>query len=263
MTQRPRGAVRVPIKKAIIELLLAVPLTFALYFVMAWVSYFVYQMGLHSPGDVEIQTQIGQMQSGDLWWPVLFIAFVGPIAEEIVCRGFLLNAIKSRTNWALALVVQAILFAGLHSYSMVGQAMIFVFGLVFGGLYLWRKSLLSSIFVHCLLNGLLVSVAFWNGQLTLDSPFLGVTTEQVDDGVVVVDVAESSPAQSLGLKIGDKITACGENSVRKPEHIVWIVQSHPLDEDFPIWLTRDGKELYFEAKLMTRRQYQQLVSQPK
>src|SRR5262249_15727094 len=76
-----------------------------------------------------------------------------PIVEEIFFRGFLYNAIKARTTVLIAIILQAIAFAGMHHYyDWTHRFLIFVLGIALAIVYEKRHSLISPIFVHGIIN---------------------------------------------------------------------------------------------------------------
>jgi hypothetical protein len=88
-----------------------------------------------------------------------FQAFLGlsaftliPFAEELFFRGFLFNTLKTRLPLSLALILQSLIFALLHPYSLVYPIYIFWVGLVLGLIYQKRKRLFPSVFTHALIN---------------------------------------------------------------------------------------------------------------
>jgi uncharacterized protein len=72
------------------------------------------------------------------------------VAEEIAFRGYLLRQMRSFTGSAMAAVLlQAVLFAVVHSYqSLTACVKIAIYGALFGGVALWRRSLRPGMFAH-------------------------------------------------------------------------------------------------------------------
>jgi membrane protease YdiL (CAAX protease family) len=70
--------------------------------------------------------------------------------EEAVFRGYFQRQFSAltRSRWA-GLVLQALLFGISHGYQGIGaMARIALFGLLYGGLALWRKSLRPGMVAH-------------------------------------------------------------------------------------------------------------------
>lgn len=84
---------------------------------------------------------------------VFIISFtVGPVCEEIFFRGFLYNAMKTRTSVVVAAIFQAALFAVLHRYDLLNRFVVFLTGIALVIVYEKRKNLLSPIFIHAMKN---------------------------------------------------------------------------------------------------------------
>ena len=86
---------------------------------------------------------------------VVGIWFGAGLGEELLMRGFILNTLKelignSKISWALALVIQAVLFGFMHSYhGSQGMVITGLIALSFGIFYLAAKrKLFPVIFAH-------------------------------------------------------------------------------------------------------------------
>jgi membrane protease YdiL (CAAX protease family) len=92
------------------------------------------------------------------------IVFTAGFMEELTCRGYLQRQFHALTgNATVALVLQAALFTIAHGYhqSFASMASKFLFGLGFGLLALWRKSLLPGMLGHAWQDSLaVVALAF-------------------------------------------------------------------------------------------------------
>ncbi|MHC4741188.1 MAG: CPBP family glutamic-type intramembrane protease [Planctomycetota bacterium] len=80
---------------------------------------------------------------------ILSGVLLAPFFEELYVRGFLYNALKTRLPLAVAVLLQAAVFAILHFRNVV---VIFFLGIALALLYEKRKTLWSPIFLHGLLN---------------------------------------------------------------------------------------------------------------
>ncbi|MCJ9427466.1 CPBP family intramembrane glutamic endopeptidase [Kordiimonas marina] len=89
-----------------------------------------------------------------LW---LFIAGIGPMAEEIVFRGYLQTALKARYGTWIAVTVASAVFASVH-FSLTLWPIYFLLGLSFGILYHLTGSLRASMALHIFNNALALSV---------------------------------------------------------------------------------------------------------
>jgi membrane protease YdiL (CAAX protease family) len=101
---------------------------------------------------------------------ILAIAVIAPIVEEIAFRGYLFPALTSwRGPWIGALLT-AVLFGAAHFavYPLRFLPALAVFGFGACLLYWFTGSLLPSIALHALNNGLAIAIAFgWSWQVPL------------------------------------------------------------------------------------------------
>ncbi|MCR6514567.1 MAG: lysostaphin resistance A-like protein [Clostridium chrysemydis] len=104
------------------------------------------------------------------------IAILGPISEEILCRGLILKRLLKNNNVYVALIVQALIFSIMHG-NFVQGINAFIFGIGLGVLYLYSNSLLAPILVHIINNTL--CVIFATGLINLDIVF---------DNLIIVNI---------------------------------------------------------------------------
>ena len=84
---------------------------------------------------------------------ILVYLFFDPIVEEIVFRGIVLEGLVNVTNGVVAVVVSAVIFAGIHASGGVAQITgAFMGGLVFGWLYLRTRSIVPTSVAHIIYN---------------------------------------------------------------------------------------------------------------
>jgi CAAX protease family protein len=86
-----------------------------------------------------------------LW---ILVSIVAGCCEEIVFRGYLQRQIWAITgSLTLALMLQAIVFAFAHAYQGWFAAVLTgVYGVAFGMLAAWRRTIRPGIFAHCLID---------------------------------------------------------------------------------------------------------------
>ncbi len=81
---------------------------------------------------------------------------IGPVAEELLFRGLLYNALRRRMAPIIAVVLQATVFVLLHyrmpETNVIYLLTIFISGMVLAGVYEWRKTIWSPIALHVLMN---------------------------------------------------------------------------------------------------------------
>jgi membrane protease YdiL (CAAX protease family) len=107
----------------------------------------------------------GEHAGADLWALILAIVVLGPLAEEIVFRGFVQAALRSAAGPQVAIVVSAVLFGAIHGAAYALP--IALLGLLFGWLRERHGGLAAPILAHMLHNGLTVAVTITLPQ-TLD-----------------------------------------------------------------------------------------------
>ena len=146
-----------------------------------------------------------------------------PICEEIFFRRLLLRALYGHMSLVLAVCLQALIFALLHDYQLLQLTNILVLGLALGGVYVWRKTLLTPILVHFLQNAMATTVMGALFVIGYFAPVLGVAVEDAKDGCRVTDVLPESPAADAGLRTGDVITHVGTVKIRSRfEFKLWL-----------------------------------------
>jgi membrane protease YdiL (CAAX protease family) len=92
---------------------------------------------------------------------VLAVA-VAPLAEEFIFRFFLYGVLRRYAGRVIALVLSALLFAGVHAH-LPSFAPLFVLAACFTLAYEWSGSLLVSMTMHAMFNSLtLLALAFPN-----------------------------------------------------------------------------------------------------
>lgn len=82
---------------------------------------------------------------------------LAPITEEIIFRGFLFGALRTRLGPVLAAVISSAIFAAVHGYSFAGFVFVFLYGLMFTAIYQRSGSLLPGMIAHGLLNLILTT----------------------------------------------------------------------------------------------------------
>lgn len=103
-------------------------------------------------GIVDAQ-QLPMPVPGEGAWSILSVVVLAPICEELLCRGILLEGLRTRYGITAALLGSSFFFAIIHLHPvMVINA--FVLGLLFAILTLRTQSLWPSILLHALNNGL-------------------------------------------------------------------------------------------------------------
>ena len=139
----------------------------------------VYELEIYSLSKTRIQEMMAQFEStmktglAELSLPLkLFcLALVPAVCEEFTFRGFLMSAFRKRVNNILAVLITAVLFGLFHVF--VRDLLLFermlpstLMGIILGMVCLRTGSVLPGMLLHVLHNGLLLSIAHYETQLT-------------------------------------------------------------------------------------------------
>jgi membrane protease YdiL (CAAX protease family) len=98
--------------------------------------------------------QKGQSQSSytELFSILAFGAvFIGPLVEELIFRGIILNVLKVKYGNKLALIVSSVLFSVVH-VNPSQMAVALVIGLILGYIFILTNSLAFVILLHSMSN---------------------------------------------------------------------------------------------------------------
>lgn len=108
-------------------------------------------------GSMEMLEQIAMGRGA---WVVLGLVAVGaPLSEEIFFRGIVLNGLRRRYSAVTALLVSAALFAVVHFY-VIQFLPVLISGLLLGLLFLRRRSLVTPLVAHAVVNVLVYVTGF-------------------------------------------------------------------------------------------------------
>lgn len=96
--------------------------------------------------------------ASDSWFAriviLLLLSVSAPFFEELFFRGTLFNSLRARSTIIGAVIVSAVVFAGVHPLPM-GFLPIFTLGSIFSILFYHRGSLVPNMTAHCLHNTML------------------------------------------------------------------------------------------------------------
>jgi membrane protease YdiL (CAAX protease family) len=137
---------------------------------------------------------------------VCIATFIAPLCEEVFFHGFLQSALRMRMPVVVAALVQSAVFAIGHTFGMLHGVAVFILGLILTTACEWRKSLLTSIFVHAG-NNLVASLGFVALViLNSNTPVLGIVGHDHPQGCLVDAVLPQSGASQAGIAVGDVVT---------------------------------------------------------
>lgn len=177
---------------------------------------------------------------------------VAPISEEILFRGLVYNLLRKRLSVLPAALLQAAAFGLLHPFGFVVSVATGVAGVALALVYEWRKTLLTLVLLHALLNAAAVAMMAATAAAYAAPPVLGVRGDPADGGCAVTEVGADGAADRAGLRIGDLITAVDGQPVASLEDIARIVQQKRVGETIRVEFVRDGSEHIVEATLRKR-----------
>lgn len=86
-----------------------------------------------------------------IWAQIVLICLIGPLAEEILCRGLIQNTLLKTVKPAVAISISALMFAILHGNLYQG-CYTFALGLLLGYLAYRFGSILPAVFLHATYN---------------------------------------------------------------------------------------------------------------
>jgi membrane protease YdiL (CAAX protease family) len=121
-------------------------------------AYITRAVGLMPSATTDLTTLFGANTTGFVL-AIVMVVVVGPVVEEAVFRGALLEGLVARFGRWPGILLQALLFAAFHR-SLWMLVPTFVLGVVLGWLAHERDSLWPPIALHALYNAITVAAAF-------------------------------------------------------------------------------------------------------
>ena len=89
-------------------------------------------------------------------------------------------------------------------------------------------------------------------QQTSTPPFMGVATQQAQNGLQITEVVANSAAAKAGLQTGDVITEFDGDAVTTPAQLGNAVAQHEVGDQVKVTFTRDGQSKTVTVTLGTR-----------
>jgi CAAX protease family protein len=137
-------------------------LDFVIGFGFAVVSYFIlgaisFGLGLAKPNQLEDTRKLASMLAPHSWGALVIFILLSATAgfvEELIFRGYLQQQIATVSGrMFVGVLASALVFGGGHGYEGVRRmVLIFIFGMMFSALTLWRKNLRSAMFGHAIFD---------------------------------------------------------------------------------------------------------------
>jgi membrane protease YdiL (CAAX protease family) len=149
------------VKRTLI-LILAIPIVVT---IIDWILTFIYTvLWIGIFGEPSINTDMGtywESSSIDIALLFLLVAIVAPIVEELMFRGYILDAINRKHSDWTAIIWSSILFGFLHFLGgpfYIGST--FIGGIIYGWIRVRTGSLLPSIAGHMMWNIMALSLTY-------------------------------------------------------------------------------------------------------
>lgn len=242
---RPRAFVM----ETLIALLVLVPVMAAMIGGSLLIVHFFGQSAMPAEGPEVIGRYGSRLDSMAL---LVFTIAVAPVAEELLYRGLLYNALRRRMHAVLAIPLQGFVFGLAHPFGLAGTALIAFVGMSFGAVYEWRKTLLTPIVLHALVN--VVGMTLMMGQIAAEAnaPVLGVRVSAHERGCLVTEVTAGSAAEEAGLRVGDVISSVGGQPVADLNGLIQVVHTKRVGDSVQVAYIRDSKAYHVEPVLKPR-----------
>jgi membrane protease YdiL (CAAX protease family) len=176
-------------------------------------------------------------------WPfiIIMVLAAAPVAEEVLFRGLLYSALRQRIPVILAIPIQAIVFGFLHLFDVATSATVAVIGVFLGCLYEWRKTLLSPMILHALVNTVAIVSTLAGLEAAANGPAIGITGTHHDGVCEVTRVMPRSGADDAGLMTGDIIATVDGNPVADIPALARVVRTKNVGDRVSIEFMRGGE----------------------
>ena len=169
--------------------------------------------------------------------PVIYClvgATLGPFAEEMLYRGVLYGSLRRWLKPVFAMALQAMVFGVMHRHGLLYISIAFGSGLLFMGLYLWRRTLWSPVLTHGLVNSVgLISLLLPLLAAGGTKVILGISMADArpQPGEIVTGVIPGTPAEDAKIKLCDVITAIDGVPIHHGIDVKRIIGAQPRRYD--------------------------------
>ncbi|MHC5540849.1 CPBP family glutamic-type intramembrane protease [Singulisphaera rosea] len=185
---------------------------------------------------------------------VLLAVCAAPIAEESFFRGMLFNKLRRHMSPFFAVPLQDIIFGLVHPFGPLQISLISVIGMVLGAVYLWRKTIVTSMLMHALQNSAALVLMMLLLTWMSNSPRIGVGGVAVHEGHLVQEIVPDGPAAKAGLRAGDIITTLDGNPVSDTGSLLQFLLIHKAGDRVSVDYLRAGVKEQLEVILENREQ---------
>ena len=237
----PDLVVRLPAARRVLQEALLAPLVYPVLWVGLIALLVFWSRISPEPPRHPVMEAVSESRPTPALFALVMAAFtLVPVMEEVFFRGFLYNALRCRLPLLASMVLQALVFGLLHSYSVGYIIMASAIGLALGIVYEWRRTLLAPIFLHALQNfvpSVIVVLAMLANAAT---PRLGVVVDPAAADCRVAQVQPGSPAEQFGIQPGDVITALDGTPIVKIQDLRQELRKRKPGDEVTVEYSRDG-----------------------
>lgn len=134
---------------------------------LLWGVVLIFSMGVILEPLLNLLPQPSMQNLGRGGWTILAIVGFAPVFEELICRGVVLESLRTKYGVFVAWLVSSLFFAIMHGDPMLVVNAFFM-GLVLAYIYIKSESIYSVIILHAVNNAiayLLMSAGYDNIQL--------------------------------------------------------------------------------------------------
>ncbi len=119
-------------------------------------------LGLYN---LQVQPDFALLFDGTISPGLIFVggAFIAPLVEEVIFRGFIFAGLKERFGWVRSALISAILFSLIH-FQPTAIFPIFILGLIFAYLYHLSGSIWPAVIMHMSTNALGLGTVYFAAE---------------------------------------------------------------------------------------------------
>ena len=136
-------------------------LSFFLLFVWANLATRIFPRTQNGSAVVEVATSMTGLSY--VIMRVLYGSLIAPVAEEVVCRGFVMTSLSKFKNYYIDVLVSAVIFGAMHvlqhGWITTDFILYFVMGLIFCMMFRYTRSIYWAIALHASWNTFLLIVS--------------------------------------------------------------------------------------------------------
>ncbi len=163
-----------------------------------------------------------------------------PVAEETLYRGLFYNALRQRLHPILAALIQAAVFGYVHPFGFANSVGIAMAALILVLVYEWRKTLLTPILLHTVMNAVGMGLLTLTLAADAAAPRIGVIGEACPGGCQVTEVVPGGSADAAGLQVGDMITAVDGEPVADILGVARVIRKRQVGDTVSVEWLRGG-----------------------